>query len=118
MKIYMSTGQFSIINIITVILIVLLSDHYLIADGCTLHWCQEWDSCMDEGRAGQERAAAMQVCARPPSKFSATTDFNLWIQRFELYLKEAEIPVDKRARELVSLLEDGLFRVISQLGLV
>ena len=67
---------------------------------------------MTEGRA------ATRCSARPPAKFSATTDFNLWIQRFQLYLEEAEIPADKRARELVSLLEDGPFRVVCQLGLV
>ena len=60
----------------------------------------------------------VRVSARPPPKFSATADFALWIQRFEIYLSEAEIPAEKRARELVSLLDDGPFRVITQLGLV
>ena len=60
----------------------------------------------------------VRVSARPPQKFSATADFSLWIQRFEIYLSEAEIPARKRARELVSLLDDGPFRVITQLGLV
>ena len=41
--------------------------------------------------------AAVRVSARPPAKFVSTTDFTLWIQRFELYLAEAEIPADKRA---------------------
>ena len=60
----------------------------------------------------------VRVSARPPSKFSAAADFMLWIQRFEIYLAEAEIPAAKRARELLSLLEDGPFRVVTQLGLV
>ena len=60
----------------------------------------------------------VRVSARPPPKFSATADFALWIQRFEIYLSEAEIPAEKRAQELVSLLDDGPFRVITQLGLV
>ena len=44
--------------------------------------------------------------------------FSLWIQRFEIYLSEAEILAEKRARELVFLLNDGPFRIITQLGLV
>ena len=60
----------------------------------------------------------VRVSARPPPKFSAAADFTLWIQRFEIYLSEAEIPAAKRARELLSLLEDGPFRVVAQLGLV
>jgi len=60
----------------------------------------------------------VRVSARPPSKFSATADFALWIQRFEIYLSEAEIPPEKRARELLSLLDDGPFRIVTQLGLV
>ena len=35
-----------------------------------------------------------------------------------MYLSEANIPVGKRARELVSLLDDKPFRVVCQLGLV
>ena len=60
----------------------------------------------------------VRVSARPPQKFSATADFSLWIQHFEIYLSEAEIPARKQAHELVSLLDDGPFRVITQLGLV
>ena len=60
----------------------------------------------------------VRVSARPPPKFSAASDFNLWVRRFELYLTEAEIPADKRAREMLSLLEDAPFRIVDQLGLV
>lgn len=56
--------------------------------------------------------------ARPPAKFSTTSDFQLWIQRFELYISEAGLPEAKRSSELLSLLEDEPFRVVSQLGLV
>ena len=40
------------------------------------------------------------------------------IERFELYLEEAEVPPAKRVRELVSLLDDRRFRYVSQLGLL
>ena len=46
------------------------------------------------------------VIARPPAKFSSTSDFTLWSQRFELYLLDANIPEDKGVWELVSLLKD------------
>ena len=49
----------------------------------------------------------VRVSAQMPQKFSAMADFSLWIQRFEIYLSEAEMPAEKRARELVSLLDDG-----------
>ena len=56
--------------------------------------------------------------AHPPARFTPLTDFNLWIQRFELYVDEVGIPPEKQAREILSLLEDEPFRVISQLGLI
>ena len=56
--------------------------------------------------------------ARPPAKFSTTSDFHLWTQRFELYILEAGLPAEKQSSELLSLLEDEPFRVVSQLGLV
>ncbi len=59
----------------------------------------------------------MRMSARSPAKFSSAGDFNLWIRRFEIYLAEAAIPGEKRARELLSLLEDEPFRVVAQLGL-
>ena len=73
-----------------------------------------------EERSAEVRpaSATVRVSARPPAKFSSTSDFTLWIQRFELYLSEANVPAGKRARELVSLLDDEPFRVVSQLGLV
>jgi len=60
----------------------------------------------------------VRVSARLPLKFSATADFALWIQRFEIYLSKAEIPPEKRAQELLSLLDDGPFCIVTQLGIV
>ena len=56
--------------------------------------------------------------ARPPPRFATGTDFSLWIKRVELYIQEAGLPEEKKGAELVSLLEDELFRIVSQLGLV
>lgn len=42
-----------------------------------------------------------------------SNDFALWIQRFEIYLSEAEIPETN-----MPLLDDVPFRIITQLGLV
>ncbi len=60
----------------------------------------------------------VRVNARPPARFSAQSDYVLWIKRFELYLREAEIPAAKRGNELVFLLEDEPFHVVSQMGLL
>eukprot|EP00731_Ephydatia_muelleri_P010468 Em0005g1054a len=56
--------------------------------------------------------------ARPPLRFATGTDFSLWIKRVELYIQEAGLPEEKKGAELVSLLEDEPFRIVSQLGLV
>ena len=34
----------------------------------------------------------------PPARFFAGSDFTLWIQRVELYMKEAEIPDEKKGQ--------------------
>ena len=62
--------------------------------------------------------AIVRASARPPAKYAPSADFRLWIQRFEIYLREADVPTDKKARELVSLLDDEPFRIISQFGLL
>ena len=56
---------------------------------------------------------------RPPSRFVGKgADFRLWIQRVELYFREADVPRDKRGQELASLLDDEPFRIVSQMGLL
>ena len=60
----------------------------------------------------------VRASARPPAKYAPSADFRRWIQKFEIYLCEADVPTDKKARELVSLLDDEPFRIISQLGLL
>ena len=64
---------------------------------------------------------------RRPTRFSArasSPSLRNWyrlqsmIKRVELYFQEAGLPEEKRGAELVSLLEDEPFRIVSQLGLV
>ena len=54
---------------------------------------------------------------RPPNKFAQEGNILLWLQRFELYVARAAIPRTEWAKEVLSLLEDGPFRVVSHLGL-
>ena len=42
----------------------------------------------------------------------------MWFVRFELYVKEANIPEERWTKELLPLLEDEQFRTVSQLGLL
>ena len=65
----------------------------------------------------EQQLRIVRVSSRPQLRFSATTDFVLWMKRFTLYTEEALIPQAKLARELISLLEDEPFRVVSQLDL-
>ena len=56
--------------------------------------------------------------ARPPPRFATGTDFNLWSKQVELYLQQAAISEEKKGAEMVSLLKNAPFRIVSQLGLV
>ena len=67
---------------------------------------------------GQELRMLVRFSARPPSKFTTGADFNLWIRRVDLYFEEADVPVAKRARELLALLDDASYRVVDLLGLM
>ena len=63
-------------------------------------------------------AHIIPVCARPPARYATGADFNLWLQRFELYVAEAGIRESMQEKELLSLLDDEPFRIASQIGLV
>ncbi|KAL5477031.1 hypothetical protein EMCRGX_G023770 [Ephydatia muelleri] len=63
-------------------------------------------------------ATLLRMSQRPPPRFSAGTDVVLWLSRFELYVRLAKIPEDQVTGELLSLLDDGPFRVVSQQGLI
>ena len=62
--------------------------------------------------------APVRMSVRPPPKFSASADLQLWLLRFELYVREANISAAQRVKELLPLLEDEPFRVVNQQGLV
>ena len=60
----------------------------------------------------------VRYCARPPTKFTTKTDWELWLIRFEAYADEAKIGKGDRGKELLSLLDDEPFRLVYQNGLV
>ena len=55
---------------------------------------------------------------RPQAKFSPRSDFNLWLTIFEMYVQQAEIAKAQKVQELLSLLEDEPFRIVSQQDLL
>ena len=63
-----------------------------------------------------ERMVRMSL--RPPARLAVGTDFTLWRSRFELYVKQVKLAEDRWVSELLPLLEDELFRIVSQQGLV
>ena len=68
-----------------------------------------------------EHALATQpfrMSLRPPARFIAGADFKLWLTRFEMYVQQAGISETQRVKELLSLLEDEPFHVVSQHGLL
>ena len=80
-----------------------------------LHWCQEWDVVGEE--APTEPARFVCVSLRPPPRYTTSTDLDLWLKRFELYVRQTGIPEDQWAAELLPLLDDAAFQVVLQLGL-
>ena len=74
----------------------------------------EVDRQVSTGGAIQARAVRMSL--RPPARFSATSDLALWLKRFVLYTRHAGIPTERWVAELLSLLEDEPFRVVTQQG--
>ena len=66
--------------------------------------------------ASAERMVRMSL--RPPARFAVGTDFTLWRSRFELYVKQVKLAEDQWVSELLPLLEDEPFRIVSQQGLV
>ena len=54
---------------------------------------------------------------RPPPRFPANGDWELWVSRFELYVLQANVSEGLWAKKLLTLLEDEPFRVVSRQGL-
>ena len=60
----------------------------------------------------------VRMSLRPSARLTAGADFKLWLTRFEMYVQQAGISETQRVKELLSLLEDEPFRVVSQHGLL
>ena len=58
-------------------------------------------------------AAVVRTSIPRPSKFTGRGDVALWFKRFKLYAKRARIPSEEWAEELLLLLEDEPFRLVS-----
>ena len=67
---------------------------------------------------GSDVTRLVRMSLRPLTGFAAGADFTLWLTRFEMYIQQADIAASQRVKELLSLLEDEPFRVISQHGLL
>ena len=72
-----------------------------------------------EGEGGSPPATVtveprlVRMSLRPPPRFIAKGDLDLWLKLFEMYARQANIPVDQWVKELLSLLEDEPFGVVS-----
>ena len=60
----------------------------------------------------------VRMSLRPPSRYSRGTDLVLWLKRFEMYVRKAQVDESQWTGEPLPLLDDGPFRVVSQQGLV
>jgi hypothetical protein len=60
----------------------------------------------------------VKMSLRPPARFSPESYLDLWLKRFEKYMKQTKIPKEQWTGELLPLLEDEPFRVVAQQGLI
>ena len=71
-----------------------------------------------EGSAGVPAVAqVVRMSLRPTPRFAPGTDLDLWITRFEMYLKQANIAEDQWTVELLPMLDDEPFRTVLCQGL-
>ncbi|KAL5491297.1 hypothetical protein EMCRGX_G016559 [Ephydatia muelleri] len=80
---------------------------------------EDMDTSGDPVSAGTttvvERVVRMSL--RPPPRFGAKGDWKLWLSRFEMYATQAKIAKDSWSKELLSLLEDEPYRMVTHHGL-
>ena len=57
----------------------------------------------------------VKMSLRPPTRFSPESDLDLWLKRFEKYVKQIKIPKEQWT---LPLLDDEPFRVVTQQGLI
>ena len=77
------------------------------------------DAVEGPGRAATpEPTRFVRVSLRPPPRYTVSTDLDLWLKRFELYVEQTRISEDQWAAEILTLLNDEAFRVVLQLGLM
>ena len=67
-------------------------------------------------RTPSGQAQVVRMSLRPPSRFSAGADLVLWRKRFELYARQAKIAEDQWTGEVLPLLDDEPFRLVTQQG--
>eukprot|EP00731_Ephydatia_muelleri_P009029 Em0004g1367a len=102
-------------------LVVHFSHYYIFGTTWPVTLVSEVDDAMTEDSCVNVDSAYTKVvryCARPPTKFTAKTDWELWLMRFDAYADEAKIEKEDRGKEMLSLLVDEPFRLVYQNGLV
>ena len=70
----------------------------------------------EENEVSTVLAGVVWMGLQPPPHYLASGDWELWL-RFELYVLQANISESRWTKELLSLLEYELFRVVSRQGL-
>ncbi len=60
----------------------------------------------------------VKMSLRPPARFSPESDLDLWLKRFEKYVKQIKILKKQWTGKLLPSLEDEPFRVVTQQGLI
>ena len=71
----------------------------------------------ERSAGGPVVAQVVRMSLRPPPRFAPGTDLDLWITRFEMYLKQANTAEDQWTVELLPMLDDEPFRTILRQGL-
>ena len=71
----------------------------------------------ERSAGGPVVAQVVWMSLHPPPRFTPGTDLDLWITRFEMYLKQANTAEDQWTVELLPMLDDEPFRTVLRQGL-
>ena len=78
---------------------------------------EKTETTTEENEMSTALARVVWMGLLPPPHFLASGDWEFWLSRFELYVLQANISEGRWTKELLPLLEDELFRVVSRQGL-
>ena len=70
------------------------------------------------GEPPAEPTRFVRVSLRPPPRYTASSDLELWLKRFELYVRQTGLHEDQWAAELLPLLDEPMRASVTNASLI